>query len=539
MGSTNFVLEFHYGGRFDRSFGCEYVGGKVAIHKDIVDPDKLSYFDLEDICKGYGYQSGDLMYFKDPVKSLVDGLYLITSDHDVLYLCSCHRGHSIVQLYIVSFLNDGDEGDSEGDDDGDEEDVVRVYLNDPFWADKLSDNEDLFEVEVDDGNSGAGPSNKYGNTASVECETQTGQSHEEDGNGEDAEHGSDGNHEEEGNSEDDEHGGNDNVGVDVGDDANYNSDEVEDDEMARSDILESPVPSDEDGEITSFCSDEFHAVDIVDPVLTLKMKFANIQLFREAVKQFNLRRGKDIQFKKNERRRCVVVCRDPKCQYRVYARQLADEESFQIISLNPKHVCGRKYKNSIVSSTWIANKLIDKFRVQPNMPLDVLQHEVKDKWKVDVTQSMMYRARKKAKDHIYGSMGDQYERLWDYCEAVRRTNVGSRMFIKVDRPSMSVNPKFQRLYVSLAATKKGFLDGCRPVIGVDGCFLKGPFKGQLLSAVGRDGNNNMYPIAFAVVEAETKDSWVWFLETLIADLGSHEKHGRPTFISDRQKVIYI
>jgi hypothetical protein len=49
----------------------------------------------------------------------------------------------------------------------------------------------------------------------------------------------------------------------------------------------------------------------------------------------------------------------------------------------------------------------------------------------------------------------------------------------------------------------------------------------------------MYAIAFAVVEAETKDNWVWFLETLIADLGSHEKHGRPTFISDRQKVIYI
>jgi hypothetical protein len=56
--------------------------------------------------------------------------------------------------------------------------------------------------------------------------------------------------------------------------------------------------------------------------------------------------------------------------------------------------------------------------------------------------------------------------------------------------------------------KRGFLEGCKPIIGVDGCFLKGPFKGQLLSAVGRDGNNNMYPIAFAIVEAEVKDSWV-------------------------------
>jgi hypothetical protein len=55
--------------------------------------------------------------------------------------------------------------------------------------------------------------------------------------------------------------------------------------------------------------------------------------------------------------------------------------------------------------------------------------------------------------------------------------------------------------------KNGFLDSCRPVIGVDGCFLKGPLKGQLLAAVGRDGNNYMYHIAFAVVEAESRDSW--------------------------------
>jgi hypothetical protein len=65
-------------------------------------------------------------------------------------------------------------------------------------------------------------------------------------------------------------------------------------------------------------------------------------------------------------------------------------------------VCGRKYRNSIVNLTWIANKLIDKFRIQPNMPLDMIQHEVKYKWKVDVNPSMMYRAIKKANKKING-----------------------------------------------------------------------------------------------------------------------------------------
>jgi hypothetical protein len=56
------------------------------------------------------------------------------------------------------------------------------------------------------------------------------------------------------------------------------------------------------------------------------------------------------------------------------------------------------------------------------------------------------------------------------------------------------------------------------VIGVDSGLLKGCYRGQLLAAVGRDPNDNIYPIAIAVVEAETKDNWSWFLETLVADL---------------------
>ena len=60
--------------------------------------------------------------------------------------------------------------------------------------------------------------------------------------------------------------------------------------------------------------------------------------------------------------------------------------------------------------------------------------------------------------------------------------------------------------------------GCRPIIGVDGCHLKGAYGGQLLTIVGIDGNNCMFPIAYAEVELENKNAWVWFLELLTADL---------------------
>jgi len=80
------------------------------------------------------------------------------------------------------------------------------------------------------------------------------------------------------------------------------------------------------------------------------------------------------------------------------------------------------------------------------------------------------------------------------------------------------NPIFKRLYNCLKAAKDSFIS-CRPIIKVDGCFLKGKYEGELLTVVGRDGNDQMLPLAYAVVDVENKESWTWFLELLIEDLG--------------------
>ena len=80
-----------------------------------------------------------------------------------------------------------------------------------------------------------------------------------------------------------------------------------------------------------------------------------------------------------------------------------------------------------------------------------------------------------------------------------------------------------------------FLGGCRPIIGLDGCHLNGRFGGQILSAIARDANDNIFLVAFAVVEQENKDSWVWFLQQFSDDIKNPEQLNL-VFISDGQKV---
>ncbi|MBA0608850.1 hypothetical protein Godav_021019, partial [Gossypium davidsonii] len=68
----------------------------------------------------------------------------------------------------------------------------------------------------------------------------------------------------------------------------------------------------------------------------------------------------------------------------------------------------------------------------------------------------------------------------------------------VNRVTPHSPTNFKRFYVCFEALKRGWKEGCRPVLGLDGCFLKGPFKCKLLAVVGRDGNNQMYLVAWAI-----------------------------------------
>lgn len=159
---------------------------------------------------------------------------------------------------------------------------------------------------------------------------------------------------------------------------------------------------------------------------------------------------------------------------------------------------------------------------------------VQKECKLLFSKDKMYRAKQKAKELNTGSNQQQYGLLWRYAAEVVKTNPGTTIRIKT-KP-VGDDLKFKRVYMCWAALKQGFLSGCRPIIFLDGCHLKSAYGGILLCAVGIDGNNGMYPFAYAVVEKEKKDSWVWFIELLKADLDISESN-MWTVMSDKQKGL--
>ena len=112
------------------------------------------------------------------------------------------------------------------------------------------------------------------------------------------------------------------------------------------------------------------------------------------------------------------------------------------------------------------------------------------------------------------------------------------MEVVAERDNPNELPVFQKIYICLNAVREGFLASCIMLVSLDGCFLKGLLKGQLLVAVRRSGNNQMFPVAWAVVQKETSETWSWFLGHLRFDLCMGEGLGW-SLISDMQKVLHL
>lgn len=142
-----------------------------------------------------------------------------------------------------------------------------------------------------------------------------------------------------------------------------------------------------------------------------------------------------------------------------------------------------------------------------------------------------YKARIIAHENIYGRYDEGFKLCPELCRQILLKNPGS-----IAQWSRScVDHKFVGLCIAFKASLDGFVNGCRPIIGLDGCFLKGKYGGAVLSAISLDGNNGLFPVAIYVARGEDYESWSTFLSILRPHLRKHKSN--VTFISDRCKGL--
>jgi hypothetical protein len=301
------------------------------------------------------------------------------------------------------------------------------------------------------------------------------------------------------------------------------AEEVELDESDKD--LELPESDDEQ---VKFKFNNFTLIDMANPQFKVGQTFASVELLRKAIREYSCRERVNISMPTNDKHKIAAGCAD--CIWYLWASWDSRSKCFLIKRHEPEHTCERVWKVRGFTYKFIVEKYIDYFRADDGMNIKNLARVVQKEWNMTPSRPKLRRARRLAMSIIYGDEVEQYNLMWQYAVELRRTNPGSTFFQNLDSES-----RFNKCYWSLDAIKRVFLEGCIPVICLDGYHLKTKFGGQLLAAVGMDPNDCIYPVAFSIVEVEDTANWRWFLETLKRDLGIHNTSAW-TIMSDKQKV---
>ncbi|KAL0719454.1 hypothetical protein Bca4012_068778 [Brassica carinata] len=319
---------------------------------------------------------------------------------------------------------------------------------------------------------------------------------------------------------------------------NIIADIVDDDDEVDGDMVRTPPPS--DGEEDEENPIYYERWKRGSGELAIRQVFVSVEEFKEAVLEYALMGGWNIKMTKSGaikcEARCAVVSEEP-CLWRIYCSFEKSVNQWMVKTFQEEHTCTKDGRCRLMSEGVIAKLIVNEIRNQPAMKPKAIQAKIEERYNLLATDDQCRKARKKALDIIRAEYDEQFARIKDYKLEILESNDGSTVDVRtaIREDGLEV---FDRFYVCFAALRKTWKAHCRPIFGIDGCFLKSDTKGQLLAAVGRDANNQIYPIAWACVQVEDTESWLWFIQKLKGDLDLCDGDGF-TLISDRQKGLLI
>ncbi|KAL2928918.1 Villin-4, partial [Bienertia sinuspersici] len=274
-------------------------------------------------------------------------------------------------------------------------------------------------------------------------------------------------------------------------------------------------------------ADVFEDAEIGDIKLKKWQLFVDKEHFKDSLRDYCIQEGFALVVVKSDNVRYTAECADMRCSWRIHAAILEDGHTWAIKTLEKNHQCDLNLVNNpMCNCDWAAKKLIEDIRANPDIKGKTMNSLLWERWGLSMATSTLYRMRTIALQLIQGGHDESYTNLPQYCQLLMNMNPNTIAFCtwaQVEHPRKAL--QFRSIFISFEAQFRGLIEGCRGLVGVDGCHLKGNYGGILLSAVSLDGNNEIFPVAVAVVDSENKTSWSWFfhhLKTLLTQNGRND-----------------
>jgi hypothetical protein len=257
--------------------------------------------------------------------------------------------------------------------------------------------------------------------------------------------------------------------------------------------------------------------DIIEHPLVIGQEFADVETCRRTLKDIAIALHFDLRIVKSDRSRFIAKCNKEGCPWRVHVAKCPGVPTFTIRTLHGEHTCEgvHNHHHQQASVGWVARSVEARIRDNPQYkPKEILQ-DIRDQHGVAVSYMQAWRGKERSMAALHGTFEEGYRLLPAYCEQMRKTNPGSIATVVATGQENC----FQRLFISYRASIYGFINACRPLLELDRAHLKGKYLGTLLCAAAVDADDALFPLAIAIVDVESDESWMWFMSELRKLLG--------------------
>ncbi|XP_013658058.2 uncharacterized protein LOC106362756 [Brassica napus] len=207
----------------------------------------------------------------------------------------------------------------------------------------------------------------------------------------------------------------------------------------------------------------------------------------------------------------VAKCRVQGCGWKLRASVKHGPKTIWVTKYLKTHTCSvvdRMAQRKHYTPKYVARLFIDRVGIIDGLTTKHIDDEMREIFGMKLDYNTSYRALLSAQELVRGTTKDGYENLPFYLRQIEISNLGTVTCLENDGEN-----RFKYLFLSLGALIAGFTY-LRGVIVVDGTHLCGKYEGVMLVAAAQDGNFQIFPLAFAIVDAENDDSWEWFFTKL-------------------------
>lgn len=234
----------------------------------------------------------------------------------------------------------------------------------------------------------------------------------------------------------------------------------------------------------------------------------------------------------------IVRCVSDACPWRVYCVRLDETDYFEVRTAMLEHTCPMEVRSQYqrqATTSVISQIMKSKYTGAGMGPTPIgIRQALMDEYSVNVSYWKAWRARELAMEAAKGSTSGSYGILPTYLHMLAKANIGTvtDLHTEVD---IDGDSRFKYCFVALGACVRGW-KFMRKVVIIDGAHLRGKYAGCLLTASAQDGNFQIFPIGFGIVDGENDNAWQWFFQCLKKIVQDKED---LTFISDRHSSIYM